>query len=397
MRFCTVTSPSDDTDPEKIPSDDPSPPAGLYIHVPFCASRCSYCGFYSTTDRSRLSSYRDSLKREMTLTAGEFEAFDTFYLGGGTPSVLRRSELEEMIEDSWKVFPMTDGYEATIEANPGDVDRDFCSFLRDTPLNRINLGVQSFDDDILAYLGRRHHAGEALAALDAMRAAGLGNIGLDLIYGVPGQSLESWMETLRRAAGTEPEHLSCYELTPEPGTPVGERCSSGEDRLPGEDLRFRFFMITSEYLESMGYIHYEVSNFARGVSFRSLHNMKYWNHTPYLGLGPSAHSFAGNRRWWNHPSIGRYCSDLADNRRPVEDMETLDEDDLRFESIFLGLRTGEGIPLDLLNVREGDPAGELGSPVLERCLAGRLLEISNGRVRPTRRGLALADRLAVLL
>lgn len=382
----------------KTPANHPSGGlSGLYIHVPFCAARCRYCGFFSSTDMSRLPFYLDSLRREMALTGDEFDAFDTFYLGGGTPSVLPRRELEGMIEGSWKAFAMAGDCEATIEANPGDVDREFCSFLRDTPLNRINLGVQSFDDDILLYLGRRHHSGEARAALDAIREAGFSNIGVDLIYGVPGQSLESWMDTLERAVMAEPEHLSCYELTPEPGTPVGDRCASGEDGLPEEDLLCRFFMATSEYLEASGYIHYEVSNFARGDAFRSRHNMKYWNHTPYLGLGPSAHSFAGDRRWWNHRSLDRYCSDLAGNRRPVEDSETLSPDDLRLETLFLGLRTREGVPLDVLVARKDDPVGEPGERILERFLAGGLLEISNGRVRPTRRGLALADRLAVLL
>lgn len=369
---------------------------GLYIHVPFCASRCRYCSFFSSTDRSRLPSYLDSLRREMALAGDDFEAFDTFYLGGGTPSVLPRRELEGMIEGSWKAFSITGDCEATIEANPGDVDRDFCSFLRDTPLNRINLGVQSFDDDILRYLGRRHHSREARAALDATRAAGFSNIGIDLIYGVPGQSLESWMDTLERAIIAEPEHLSCYELTPEPGTPIGDRCASGEDRLPDEDLRYRFFMATSEYLETSGYIHYEVSNFARGNAFRSRHNMKYWNHTPYLGLGPSAHSFSGNRRWWNHRSLDRYCADLADNRRPLEDSERLSPDDVRLETLFLGLRTREGVSLDEVDGWSGDTGREPGKRILEQCLAGGLLEISNGRIRPTRRGLALADQLALL-
>ena len=182
-----MASPSGDAGAWKGPANHFSENLpGLYIHVPFCASRCRYCGFCSTTDRSRLPSYLDSLHREMALTGNEFEAFNTFYLGGGTPSVLSPRELEGMIEDSWKAFAITSDCEATIEANPGDVNRDFCSFLRDTPMNRINLGVQSFDDDILLYLGRRHRSREARAALDAMRAAGFSNIGVDLIYGVPG-------------------------------------------------------------------------------------------------------------------------------------------------------------------------------------------------------------------
>jgi oxygen-independent coproporphyrinogen-3 oxidase len=181
-------------------------------------------------------------------------------------------------------------------------------------------------------------------------------------------------------------------LTLETGTPMGRRFADGDVELPGEDERYDFFMTTSERLEKEGYIHYEVSNFARREMFRSRHNMKYWNHVTYLGLGPSAHSFSGNRRWWNHASLERYISDLEQNRRPVEETEILTDRDLRLERVFLGLRTMEGISASYPVLLEPP-----GSDILRQCLADGLLERRAGRIAPTRRGLALADQLAVLL
>ncbi|MDD5476410.1 MAG: radical SAM family heme chaperone HemW, partial [Syntrophales bacterium] len=328
-----------------------------------------------------------------------FGKFNSVYLGGGTPSALQRKQLARLIDYAWSVFTISHDREASIEVNPGDMDGEYCSFLRDTPLNRINLGVQSFDDAILTYLGRRHRAADALASMETLRNSGFGNIGLDLIYSIPGQSMESWISTLERAILSEPEHLSCYELTPEPGTLIGDRCFSGKDRLPDENLRLEFFMATSERLEKAGYIHYEVSNFSRGNALRSRHNMKYWNHSTYLGLGPSAHSFRGNRRWWNHRSLEAYCSDLSENRRPIEESETLTPEDMRLEKIFLGLRTKEGISMELMEASDGiaGTEGILSDSILKQCVDGKILEIREGRIRPTRRGLALADRLAVML
>ena len=362
---------------------------GLYIHIPFCLSRCSYCNFFSTADRGQIPRFYEALCREMALYEGKFGTFDTVYLGGGTPSTLPIGLLSEIIDAVYTTFTIAGNCEFTIEINPGDVNEKLLSFLRNSPLNRINLGIQSFNDTILTYLGRRHDSKEAQKSLEALRQAGFTNIGIDLIYGIPGQSVKSWINTLERALEKNPEHLSCYELTLEPDTPLGQRLIQGENEFPDEDECYRFFMTTSEHLEKAGYIHYEISNFARHERLRSRHNQKYWNHTPCLGLGPSAHSFADNRRWWNHSSLDRYCGALERNQRPVEAGEILTEEDLRLERIFLGLRTREGIDLEEL--------GEPTNPVLDRCLAEGLLEIHNARVIPTRRGFALADQLAVLL
>ncbi len=362
---------------------------GLYIHVPFCASKCPYCNFFSQADRSAVAAWIAALLREMTLYGRDFGLFDTVYLGGGTPSTLSTERLSKIIDAVYETFTIADNCEFTIEINPGDMNESFLSFLADSPINRVNLAVQSFDDTILARLGRRHSVQEARESLKMLRGKGLTNIGLDLMYAVPGQSMKTWMTTLDEAVGHEPEHLSCYELTLEADTPMGKQFTSDKGELPDEDECYRFFMTTSEHLEKAGYIHYEISNFARNDSLRSRHNQKYWNHTPCLGLGPSAHSFADNRRWWNHSSLDRYCGALEQNQRPVEATEILTEEDLRLERMFLGLRTCDGIDLKELETTS--------NPLLDRWIAEGLLEIHNARIIPTRRGFALADRLAVLL
>ena len=210
--------------------------------------------------------------------------------GGDLEDLLRK------IRENFIVLPDT---EITVEVNPGDLDISFLRFLYEIGVNRLNIGIQSFDEEILHFLGRRHSVREALSAVEGSRQAGFDNIGIDLIYAVPGQDLDSWLKTLSQGLALSPEHLSCYELTLEAGTPLDMRVQSGGLKLPDEELKYDFFVKTAEVIEDRGYVHYEVSNFARSMGLASRHNQKYWDHTPYLGLGPGAHSFAGNQRWWN--------------------------------------------------------------------------------------------------
>ena len=221
-----------------------------------------------------------------------------------------------------EAFPISAGAEITVEVNPGDVDTVFMRGLRDAGVNRVSIGVQSFDSSILKSLGRRHNGREGREAVEAARAAGFDNIAIDLIYGVPGQSHELWLETMEAALGFNPEHLSCYELTVEDGTPFHSRIERGEISLPGEEEAYRFFTSTSAFLEQRGYTHYEVSNFARERALISRHNHKYWDHSPCLGLGPAAHSFGGNRRWWNHRSLELYLRDVNGGRAPLAGKRT---------------------------------------------------------------------------
>lgn len=368
---------------------------GLYLHIPFCLSKCPYCGFYSLPDLASLPAFLTALEGEIRLSRRDGETFDTLYIGGGTPSVLSAAQLQAILSALGGAFALAPGAEITIEANPADITAEWLGALRDAGVNRINLGVQSLDDRLLAFLGRRHDRKRALAALEAVQAAGFARVGIDLLYGIPGQPLAAWMKTLGEAVALGPGHLSCYQLTVEPGTPLAGRFRRGALSLPGEGLQARFFLATAALLAEAGYHHYEVSNFALPGQ-ESRHNRKYWNHTPYLGLGPSAHAFSGRERRWNHRSLASYLGDLAAGRLPIEASERLSDEQLRLEALFLGLRTRRGIHLEGFRRRYGqDLAAEKGAMLAQLQREG-LVEIVAGFLRPTRAGLAVADSLALI-
>lgn len=368
---------------------------GLYIHIPFCLTKCSYCDFYSVTQTAEIPSFMTALLGEMALYRGLFSPFDTIYLGGGTPSLLSIDQIEAILGAIDNIFTIADDTEITIEANPGDLTPEVTRALHSTGINRITIGVQSFDNGVLAFLGRRHDTAGATAAIENARKAGFENIGLDLIYGIPGQGLDEWRETLMKALSFAPEHLSCYQLTLEPSTPLGERYRSGAITLPDDNLLYTLFMKTSRALEEEGYIHYEVSNFARGSERMSRHNAKYWDHTPYLGLGPAAHSFSGPRRWWNHRSLNRYIGEIHAGSPPIGGSELLSREQLRLEALYLGLRTHEGIDCEAFSQRYGcDLIAEMGKLFRHMEQEG-LLIISGNHIRPTRAGLAVSDSLSI--
>jgi oxygen-independent coproporphyrinogen III oxidase len=370
--------------------------SGLYIHVPFCISKCGYCDFYSVTSVSAIPDFLEAFFKEMTMYRGDFDSFDTVYFGGGTPSVLSSEQVKAILSGVRSNFDLVLNSEITLEANPADLNLSLLESLREIGINRLNIGVQSFDQKILDFLGRRHSVEQGISAIEDSRQAGFHNIGLDLIYGVPGQQVTSWLETLTQAMSLLPEHLSCYQLTVEPHTPLGKRCVEGELSPPSEDLQYEFFMKTSEMLEHAGYVHYEVSNFARGMAFASRHNQKYWDHTPYLGLGPAAHSFLNNQRWWNHRSMDRYLSAIKNGAKPIEGTEILSLEQLQLEAFYLGLRTQKGFCIqDYSTKYSRDILAEKGKAFMELQRRGLIL-IENGFIHPTRAGLALSDTLALI-
>jgi oxygen-independent coproporphyrinogen-3 oxidase len=369
---------------------------GLYIHVPFCETKCGYCDFYSVTSLSDIPEYIKAVLEEISLYSHDFKCFDTIYIGGGTPSLLSCSALSEILAQARDTFSIAADAEITVEVNPADAHPHFLTSLRRTGVNRLNLGIQSFDESILRFLDRRHTPRQALESIAQTRSAGFNNIGLDLIYGIPDQSLLSWKDTLSLALSFEPEHLSCYQLSLEGDTPLGRRHQNGEFALPDEDGQVDFFMTTADILEDAGYLHYEVSNFARDESCKSRHNQKYWRHIPYLGIGPAAHSFFSERRWWNHRSIKQYLLELQKGKRPVEGSEQLTLSQKRLETCFLGLRTGDGIPMRHFSEQQNTPHPEK-SKILDELVRQGLIVIRNGFLKPTRRGLAVADRLALIL
>ena len=412
---------------------------GLYIHIPFCLSKCLYCDFYSLTSISAVPDFLDALFKELEMYRKRFNPFDpsaaprlrrelsrtptlqsrdkgalrvnpeqvsafrpgsrrvdTVYIGGGTPSLLSPQQLKSILISLQKNFDLISTPEITIETNPADLNQSFLESIREIGINRINIGVQSFDEKILNFLGRRHSVKQAISAVEASRKAGFRNIGLDLIYGVPAQDIDSWLGTLKQAVAFSSEHISCYQLTLESKTPLGIRYKAGEFSLPGEKLQYEFFIKTSEFLEDAGYIHYEVSNFALGTEYTSQHNQKYWDHSPYLGLGPSAHSFQSNRRWWNHPSLDRYLAAINAGNLPIEETEILTMEQLRLEALYLGLRTKKGVSLqDFENKYHYDLLTEK-KEILDKLEEEGFISIQDGYLCPTQTGLVIADSLSLI-
>jgi len=366
------------------------PLPGLYVHVPFCQTKCPYCDFYSIASPDLIPAYLKALEQEARLYRDRFSLFDTLYLGGGTPSLLASEHLTNLTKTLRRHFSFASETEFTLEANPDDISREKLRLWRDLGANRLSLGAQSFNEAELTFLKRRHTAAQTLAALSLIRAAGFENLGLDLIYGLPGQTPDAWLRTLEQALACAPEHLSCYQLTMAPGTPLSRRAARGQVALPDEEAQRTLFLLTCKFLEDRGYLQYEVANFARGEEYFCRHNLKYWQRLPYLGLGPAAHSFQGGRRWWNHRGLAGYAAALAAGRAPLAGREALTPEQVRLETLYLGFRTREGVDLEVIQSQSG------WGPVLSRLQAAGLLCLTNGRVAATPRGLVVADRLPLL-
>jgi oxygen-independent coproporphyrinogen-3 oxidase len=363
---------------------------GLYVHVPFCVSKCPYCDFFSVTDRDRVPVYLQDLSRELELYADSLGQIDTLYIGGGTPSSLNEEQLTGLLATVCQKLTARK-LEFTVEANPADIHPGLLTVLQKAGVNRLSLGVQSFDDGELRLLGRRHDRAQAIRAIELIRENDFADLGLDLIYGLPGSDPAGLGRNLQTALDFRPEHLSCYSLTVAPGTPFYELRRSGQLRLPDDDRSADLFLQLSDVLQAAGYEHYEVSNFARSPNLRSRHNQKYWRRLPTLGLGPGAHSFDGSRRWWNLRDLDAYHRALASGRKPAEGTEELGPEATRLEIIALGLRTSDGVPPGVIGDRPG------AQETVARLLDQGLLTERFGRLCPTRRGLLLADGIAKLL
>ena len=368
---------------------------GLYLHVPFCRSKCFYCDFYSVASPAAIPRWLQAVRAEMDLYREKFPRFDTLYLGGGTPSILDEADLAALFESIFDRFAFHPDSEISMEANPESLTPGKLKTLRSFGLNRISLGVQSLDEADLRFLGRRHSPGQALRAIEACRSAGLANLGVDLIYGLETGSLKSWKKTLDTVLEYRPEHISCYQLTFETGTALWKMRRAGRVRSMDEKMQAAFFIWTSRYLERRGYRHYEVSNFAAGSEFMCRHNLKYWRHVAYLGLGPSAHSLRGAppcaKRWWNVKSVRDYCRMLAEGKPPLAGSELLSRDQFDLEALDLGLRTCEGVDMSILD------EFPQSRKVLEQLQKSGLIRVDEGRARLTRKGFLVADSLAVML
>jgi oxygen-independent coproporphyrinogen-3 oxidase len=360
--------------------------------------KCPYCDFYSITDLSLSSRYLRALTAEIQHFHSDFLNFDTIYIGGGTPSVLSSDDICRILETVFKRFHILKDPEITIEVNPGTVSLEQFKNYRHAGVNRLNIGVQSFQEKNIAFLQRIHSVKEAKLAFERAHRAGFDNIGMDLIYGLPEQSKENWLYDLEQAIQIDPDHLSCYMLTCEPGTPLDRSLQSGRYR-PLHDRKVReLFYLTIEYLEDHGYIHYEISNFARHTAENKLpkisaHNSKYWSFAPYLGIGASAHSYIEPRRYWNYADVIKYIQMIEADHSPVEANETLTTEQLIMEAIYLGLRTRGGIDINAFDQKFGLDFLQTFKEIIVSFENEGMLQKEQNRIALSRRGMAYLDSI----
>ncbi len=380
----------------------PSTSTGIYIHVPFCRAKCPYCDFYSVTDHGLIPDYIEALLAELNLYRHGVPRADTLYFGGGTPSVMAPRQIARILDAVHDCFSVAPDVEVTLEVNPGTVNKSALAAYREAGINRLNIGLQSIDDQVLIFLGRIHSAKDGVDTYRWSRDVGFDNVGLDLIYGVPGQTRNRWEAQMADIVELAPEHLSCYTLTMEPGTPMTAMVQNGQIQPLDERTAGELFSATATYLNRNGYHQYEISNFARNtaggtIDWRSRHNRKYWTFAPYLGFGPAAHSFLDNRRWWNHRSLDYYLADLKAGKRPVAETETLTREQQIIEYVYLGLRQTDGIDAMGFASRYNADFFDHFEPAATRLVSEGLVEKTSERIRLTDRGMryleSVVDRL----
>lgn len=366
--------------------------AGLYIHIPFCKSRCLYCGFYSTTNAALMAEYTDALCQEMLMRKEDLhgEPITTVYLGGGTPSLLSEPLIKKLFLQIYKVYAPAREAEVTLECNPDDVTPNFITSLRQLPINRISMGAQSFTERHLAFAHRRHRAYQIKQAVQLLRMAGIRNISIDLMFGFPNETLKEWESDLRQALNLQTEHLSAYCLTYEEGTPLYKMLLENKITEADEELSRQMYYLMIDTLTAAGYEHYEISNFAR-IGFRSRHNSCYWNDTPYLGLGAAAHSYLNGSRMWNVANINSYIKQLNKGQLAIEERETLNSNMRYDDRIATALRTREGIDLNALKCDFGITYTQYFLSTAQKYIKTGLLQLHENCISLTRQGLFVSD------
>ena len=371
--------------------------AGIYIHIPFCATRCHYCnfatgGYESELARRYTAAVREEIARADASNSPMMRRVDTLYFGGGTPTTLTVEQISSLIETCRLRFDVASDSEITAEANPGSISQNYLEELRSAGLNRLSFGVQSFDDDELRMIGRTHSAEEAREAVRTARAAGFANVSIDLIAGLPEQKMETWRRNLEEAFALAPDHLSVYLLELYKDAPLLHRINRGELRAVDDELTVEMYFALVDEAERRGFEHYEISNWAR-PGFESRHNLKYWTGAPYWAFGISAAGYDGLARWSNTRNIHEYLDKVESSQTPVAERTELDDEDRQSENLFLRLRLKDGVDLDEHLRRFGVNALERYRDEIERLREAGLVELSENRLKISRAGAVLANEV----
>lgn len=372
-----------------------TPPSALYIHIPFCIKRCSYCDFNSSVYQQDIASrYIAALKKEFS--GVKDHAYKTVYIGGGTPTAMREGQLKQLLDTISSELDMSKIREYTVEVNPGTIDAKKGVLLREGGVNRISLGIQSFKERGLRLLGRIHSKRDSFDAFSALRKGGFNNLSIDLIFGWPGQTLEEWEEDLSEAVALNPEHISAYCLIVERGTLLSRQIREG--RVPGPDESVQLDMLkkTISFLTSTesGYKHYEISNFAK-KGYKCLHNINYWKNLPYVGIGAGAVSYLNGRRTSNIKDVLRYIMRVEAGKNAKTFGEYLSPEKRAAETLMMGLRMTSGVREDDFASRTGFSLRELYGNVIDRDCELGLMSMKRGKLRLTRKGLYVADSVMV--
>lgn len=349
--------------------------AGLYVHIPFCKKRCLYCDFFSTTMLGRREEYVSALLKEIAARKHEAGEIGTIYIGGGTPSTLPAEDIQRILQ----AIGTEHALEITMEINPGDATKAYLQGLRNVGVNRLSMGVQSFQDELLELIGRRHNAQQAIEAVKTAKEAGFDNISIDLMYALPTQTMDQWKADIETALTLNVQHISSYGLMYEEGTMLTRQWEAGQIEPIDEETENAMYDYLCERLQQAGFVHYEVSNFAL-PGRASQHNSSYWNNTPYVGVGAGAHSYIRNVRSWNPDELDAYIRGI-ENGALVREQEILTDTDRYNEHIMLGLRTNQGVAHE-----------EIDTDIDDMLEAG-LLQIKDGRVIATQQGLHLLNRI----
>ncbi|WP_417915982.1 radical SAM family heme chaperone HemW [Candidatus Electronema sp. JC] len=362
---------------------------GLYLHVPFCLRKCAYCSFYSEAGHKDSRHWLAAVTRQIRQFSSP-RPLTSIFFGGGTPTMLPPEELSSLLAECRQSFSCAEEAEISLEANPATVDLLALQTLRQTGFNRLSLGVQSLHDAELRRLGRPHTAAEAVQTARLARQAGFTNLNLDLMYGLPNQTQQSWRETLAQALALRPQHLSIYELTIEEGTPFARQQEQGELALPDEDTVLRMLEATQQMTEAAGFRRYEISNYAQ-PDFECRHNINYWRNGDYIGIGPGAVSCVDGTRRSAAADVAEFCRRMENGQNIWTDEEHLEPEAAFRESVVIGLRMTDGVSLDELHRRFGIDAAAYYGATLERLISLGMLELADGRLRLTAQGLLLAN------
>ena len=371
--------------------------AGIYIHVPFCSKRCTYCDFFSNTQMQYKAPFLKQVLQELTLRKAYLrnaliDPIETIYFGGGTPSQLNPKEFEAILNHIYKHYTVSPSAEITMEANPDDLTPTYLKAIASLPFNRLSMGIQSFNDTDLKFLNRRHSAQQAIAAVANCQAVGLTNLSIDLMYGLPNQTLEAWRENLKQAIALNVPHISAYHLIYEAGTALYKLMEAGKVRSVDEDVSLAMFTTLIDTLSSNGYLHYEISNFAQ-PHYISQHNSAYWKGKPYLGIGPSAHSYDGVNRAWNIASLTGYI-EAMEQHKPALEVEILDLQAQYNDFILTGLRTMWGINIGEIKNTFGEKLALYCTKQAAPYIKSGLLCLSeNDTLTLSREGIFISDRV----